>query len=59
MLRLTPPTITTLVISIILAVVAVAAQIIPQLGNSVPISTFWLAIIGYGVLLLGNLIRGI
>jgi hypothetical protein len=59
MLRLTPPTSTTFVISIILAVVAVAGQYIHQISNYVPISMFWLAVIAYLVLFFGNLIRGL
>ncbi len=59
MLRLTPPTSTTFIISIILAVVAVAGQYIHQISNYVPISMFWLAVIAYLVLFLGNVIRGI
>jgi hypothetical protein len=59
MLRLTPPTGTTLLISVILAAVAVAGQYIHQISNYVPISMFWLAIIAYIILLLGNLIRGV
>jgi hypothetical protein len=59
MLRLTPPTTTTLLISLILAVVAVAGQYIHQISNYIPMSMFWLAVIAYIVLLLGNLIRGL
>jgi hypothetical protein len=59
MLRLTPPTSTTFIISIILAVVAVAGQYIHQISNYVPISMFWLAVIAYIVLFFGNLIRGL
>ena len=59
MLRLTPPTSTTFVISIILAVVAVAGQYIHQISNYVPVSMFWLVVIAYLVLFFGNLIRGL
>jgi hypothetical protein len=59
MLRLTPPTSTTFIISIILAVVAIAGQYIHQISNYVPISTFWLVVIAYVVLFFGNLIRGL
>lgn len=58
MLRLTPPTGSTLLISVILAAIAVAGQYIHQISNYVPISMFWLVVIAYIVLLLGNLIRG-
>ena len=57
--RLTPPTITTLLISLILAVVAVAGQYNHQISSLIPMSMFWLAVIAYIVLLLGNLIRGL
>lgn len=59
MLRLTPPTGSTLLISVILAAVAVAGQYIQQISNFVPISMFWLVVIAYIVLLVGNLVRGI
>ena len=59
MLRLTPPTSTTFVISVILAVIAVAGQYIHQISNYVPISMFWLAVIAYAVLFVGNIIRGL
>jgi hypothetical protein len=59
MLRLTPPTNTTLLISLILAVVAVVGQYVHQISNYIPMSMFWLAVVAYIVLLLGNIIRGI
>jgi hypothetical protein len=59
MLRLTPPTITTFIISVILAGVAVAGQYVPSISNAVPINLFWLAVIAYIVLFFGNIIRGI
>jgi hypothetical protein len=59
MLRLTPPTSTTFVISIIIAIIAVAGQYVHQISNFVPINMFWLAVIAYLVLFFGNLIRGI
>jgi hypothetical protein len=59
MLRLTPPTSTTLAISMILAAVAVAGQFIQPIASYVPVSMFWLAVIAYVVLFLGNIIRGL
>jgi hypothetical protein len=59
MLRLTPPTSTTFIISIILAAVAIAGQYSHQIANFVPFNLFWLAVIAYLVLFFGNLIRGI
>jgi hypothetical protein len=59
MLRLTPPTVTTFAISVILAVVAIAGQYNHQISSHIPVSMFWLAVIAYFVLFLGNVIRGI
>jgi len=59
MLRLTPPTNLTFSISVILAAVAVAGQVIPQISGYLPISMFWLGMIAFLVLMLGNLIRGL
>jgi hypothetical protein len=57
--RLTPPTTTTLFISLILAVVAVAGQYVHAISSHIPVGMFWLAVAAYIVLLLGNLIRGL
>ena len=59
MLRLTPPTVTTFIISVILAGVAIVGQYSHQIASHIPISMFWLAVIAYFVLFLGNVIRGI
>ena len=59
MLRLTPPTITTFLISLVLAAVAVAGQYVDQISNLVPVNMFWLAVIAYVVLFVGNIVRGI
>jgi len=59
MLRLTPPTSLTFLISIIMVGLAVAGQFVHQISNYVPISMFWLAVIAYLVLMFGNLIRGL
>ena len=59
MLRLTPPTTTTFVISIILAVLAIAGQYVHQISSILPVNMFWLVVIAYFVLFLGNVIRGI
>lgn len=55
---LTPPTNKTLLISLLFAVFAILGQFVQMVSSSIPISMFWLAIIGYVVLLLGNVIRG-
>lgn len=59
MLRLTPPTSLTFSIAVILAAVAVAGQLVPQISGFLPISLFWLGMIAFLVLMLGNLIRGL
>jgi hypothetical protein len=59
MLRLTPPTMTTFLISVVLAAVAVAGQYVDQISNLVPVNMFWLAVIAYVVLFVGNIVRGI
>lgn len=59
MLRLTPPTGLTFSIAIILAATAIAGQVFSQVSNYIPISMFWLAVIAFLVLMLGNLIRGL
>jgi hypothetical protein len=59
MLRLTPPTTTTLVISAILAILALAGHYSPEISSLIPMNIFWLVVIAYVVLLLGNLIRGL
>jgi hypothetical protein len=57
--RLTPPTSTTFIISIIIAAVAIAGQYSNQIAHLVPFNLFWLAVVAYLVLFFGNLIRGI
>lgn len=59
MLRLTPPTSTTFIISIIIAAVAIAGQYVHQISSFVPFNMFWLAVIAYLILFFGNIIRGI
>jgi hypothetical protein len=57
-MRLTPPTNMTLLISVILAGVAIVGQFVSMVSNYIPISMFWVAIVAYMLLLLGNLVRG-
>jgi hypothetical protein len=57
--RLTPPTPTTFLISLALALAGVLGLYVPQIANLVPISMFWLVVIAYLVLCVGNLVRGI
>ena len=55
---LTPPTKQTLLISLLFAVLSIVGQYLQMVSNTSPISMFWLAIIAYIVLLLGNVVRG-
>jgi hypothetical protein len=57
-MRLTPPTNMTFLISAILAAVAIVGQFVSMVSNYIPISMFWVAIVAYMLLLLGNLVRG-
>lgn len=57
--RLTPPTPTTFAISALLVLLAIAAYYLHALSNILPINVFWLVIVAYLVLFLGNLIKGI
>jgi len=57
-MNLTPPTNMTFFISMLMAVIAIVGQFISMISNYIPISMFWLAIIAYIVLFLGNVVRG-
>jgi hypothetical protein len=57
-MRLTPPTNSTLFISILMAVLAIVGQFVSMVSNYIPISMFWLAIVAYIVLFLGVVVRG-
>jgi len=57
-MRLTPPTNMTFLISMLLAALAVVGQFVSMVSNYVPLSMFWVAIVAYIVLWLGNLLRG-
>jgi hypothetical protein len=57
-MRLTPPTNFTFFISMLLAALAVVGQFVSMVSNYVPLSMFWVAIVAYIVLWLGNLLRG-
>ena len=57
-MRLTPPTNTTFMISVLLAVLAIVGQFVHMVSSSIPISMFWVAIAAYIVLFLGNVLRG-
>jgi hypothetical protein len=57
-MRLTPPTNLTFFISMLLAVLAIAGQFVAPIAANIPISMFWVAIVAYIVLFLGNVVRG-
>lgn len=59
-MRLNPPTIFIFLISLILAILALISQLgLVHLPYLMPNQSFWLAIGGYGVLMIGNLVRGL
>lgn len=57
-MRLTPPTNMTFFISVILAALSIVGQFVSMISNYIPISMYWVAIVAYILLLLGNLVRG-
>jgi len=57
-MRLTPPTNLTFFISMMLAALAIVGQFVSMIQVNMPISMFWIAIVAYIVLWLGNLLRG-
>lgn len=57
-MRLTPPTNMTLLVSAILAALAIVGQFVHMISNYIPISMFWVAIVAYFVLLAGVMVRG-
>lgn len=57
-MRLTPPTNMTFFISILLAALSIIGQFVSMISNYIPISMFWVAIIAYIVLFMGNVVRG-
>ncbi len=58
-MQLTPPTSTTFFLSLILAIFAVALPYIPGLAGHIPLDKFYIAVIAYLILLVGNLVRGV
>ncbi|NJM33884.1 MAG: hypothetical protein HC850_03305 [Rhodomicrobium sp.] len=57
-MRLTPPTNLTFFISVLFALLAIVGQFIHAIATNIPISMFWVAIVAYIVLFLGNVVRG-
>lgn len=59
-MRLNPPTIFIFLISLILALLGLVTQLgYVTIANVVPNQSFWLVAAGYGVLMTGNLVRGL
>lgn len=59
-MRLNPPTIFIFLISLILAILALISQLgLVNLPYIMPNQSFWLAITGYIVLMIGNVVRGL
>jgi hypothetical protein len=54
-MRLTPPAPKTLIVSLLL----VALAFVQRIGLSLPIAEFWTLMTAFGVLLVGNLFKGI
>ncbi len=57
-MRLTPPTNAAFFLSMLLAGLSIIGQFVSMVSNYIPISMFWVAIVAYIVLWLGNLVRG-
>lgn len=60
MTRLTPPTNTTFLISLLIFLLGLIAHFVPQVAAGIPLSgSYWMPVAAYIVLGLGNLVRGI
>lgn len=59
-MRLNPPSIILFLISLVLAVLALLTKtgIVP-IPRQIPHQEFWLAIVAYMVLMVGNIVRGL
>ncbi len=59
-MRLNPPTVFVFLISLVLVGLAVVSQLgIFPIPFKFPNQNFWLAVVGYVVLMIGNLVRGL
>ncbi len=59
-MRLNPPTVFIFLISLVLVVLAVISHLgIVAIPFKFPNQNFWLAVIGYVILMIGNLVRGL
>ena len=58
-MRLNPPTILIFLVSLIIAILAILPRFGVDIPNYIPNQEYWLAILAYVVLMLGNLIKGL
>lgn len=59
-MRLNPPTVFVFLISLVLVALAIISQLgLVNIPVKFPNQSFWLAISGYVVLMIGNLVRGL
>lgn len=59
-MRLNPPTIIIFLISLVLAVLAIISKLdLLPINYPIPHPQFWLAIVAYLVLMVGNLVKGL
>jgi len=59
-MRLNPPTVFIFFISLVLAVLAIISKLgYISIPGFIPHQSFWLAIGGYIILMIGNLVRGL
>jgi len=57
-MNLSAPTKLTFRLSLIVAILALLVQFVPQVGIYVPIPGFWIALASFVLLALGNILRG-
>ncbi len=57
-MNLSAPTKLTFRIAVLVAILALVVQLVPQVAIYVPIPGFWLALAAFVLLALGNVLRG-
>lgn len=57
-MTLSAPTKLTFRLSLLIAILALLVQFVPQIAIYVPIAGFWIALAAYVLLALGNILRG-
>ncbi len=57
-MNLSAPTKATFRIALLVAILALAVQLVPQVALYVPISGFWIALAAFVLLAAGNVLRG-